>query len=181
MFSSACQLEGATSIEALTGTKADVSNLMAFRCTAYVKVPRQLRGNRFANQAQKGMMVGYIGVAYRALIPEIGRNMVFRDVRTMENIIKREFIEQRFESDELEPDQTGDDQVDPSPKPERKHLAPNMQDQMEAIINYLNLRRSARVTQEPDHYEKRMIAADSCLLNDSRSNKKVRDRPDNKK
>lgn len=93
MYSTACQLEGDTPIEALTGIKPDVSNLRVFGCTAYVNIPRQLRGNTFANQARKGIIVGYIGGAYRVLIPEKSSIMVSQDVRTLENTIKRELEE----------------------------------------------------------------------------------------
>lgn len=112
------------------------------------------------------------------LIPETGRIMV---LRTMENTIKRKFIEQYVESDEPEPDHTGDDQVYPPLKIEPEDLAPNPQDQIEPITYYPNLRRSARVAQEPDRYGKLMIAAHSCLLHDPRSYEEARDRRNHRK
>lgn len=60
IFSKGCQVEGSMPIEALTGTKPDVSNFEKFGCNLFVNIHSLLRGNQFANQAMKGIMVGYI-------------------------------------------------------------------------------------------------------------------------
>lgn len=112
-------------------------------------------------------MVGYIGEAYRVLIPETGLIMVFRYVRTVENTFKRAFAEQHFVLDESEPNQTGDNQVYPPPEIDAEYLASNPQNQLQSSAHYPNLLRSTRAAQEPDRYGKLTIsAADRFLLDD---------------
>lgn len=96
--------------------------------------------------------------------------MVFRDVRTVENKIKREFAEQYVVLDESEQNQTGDNQADRPSEIYAEDLDFNPLAQMKANTHDSNLRRSARETKEPDRYGKMMIpAANSCFIDDSQS------------
>lgn len=99
MFSMGCQREGVTSIEAPTGIKPNVSNLREFGCKAFGNNPSQLWKGMFASQAQKGMMVGYLGTAYRVYIPATGRILVSKDVRMIEVLVGENSKEVNLETE----------------------------------------------------------------------------------
>lgn len=107
--------------------------------------------------------------------------MVSRDVRSVENTIKCKIAEELVALDKSKTNQTAGNQGDPALEIDAEELSPITHDQIDAVTDQLNLRRSARVSQELDRYEILLIyAADSCLLHDPRSCKEVSDRPDHK-
>lgn len=57
------------------------------------------------------------------LIPETGCIVVSRDVRTIENTIKREFAEKRVVLDKTEPENNCENKVDPPPEIDGEYFA----------------------------------------------------------
>jgi hypothetical protein len=72
--------------ETFTGWKPDVGHLRIFGCLTFSHVPFEKR-TKLDPIAEKGILVGYIGVskAYRIYIPALRRVVVRRDVRFEKN------------------------------------------------------------------------------------------------
>lgn len=83
MYGRACQVKGVTPIDEVTGIKPNGSERRVFGCMEYMIIGRQSRSSKVSNHARQRMMVGYIGRAYRILIPATARIIISRYVRTV--------------------------------------------------------------------------------------------------
>lgn len=100
MFSNGCRKSGVTPIKALPGIKPEVSTSRKLGCDAYLNIPRLLQDHKFTNQARQGLIFSYCGEAYRSLVPETGRIMISRDVRTVKKLIQYEVCTESVELEE---------------------------------------------------------------------------------
>jgi len=84
--------EGKTPYELVTGEKPDLWNLLIFGSKVKVLRPDKYKGSKVESKVWDGIHVGYApGNAYRAYIPEIGREFVSKDVTFIEKLFRRQF------------------------------------------------------------------------------------------
>lgn len=148
MYCGGCQRDGATPIEALTGTEPDVSHLRKLNCISFVNIPIQFQVEKFTLQTRKRMMVGYMRQAYRVYLSETGRITIIKDVRMIWDTIERK---DESSSDMEDPAKhlppVEEDQLIPDPVREVSPIRPG---QLEALIYFPKKRRSTPITQEPN-------------------------------
>ena len=82
LFSGACNVEGKTPFEVITGKRPDLAHIRRFGARAYAHIPKATRKDKFGSRAVVGYLVGFDnGNSYKVYLPDKNVVIVSRDVK----------------------------------------------------------------------------------------------------
>ena len=82
LFSDACNVEGKTLFEVITGQRPDLAHILRFGARAYAHIPKATRKDKFESRAVVGYLVGLDnGNSYEVYLPDENVVIVSRDVK----------------------------------------------------------------------------------------------------
>lgn len=166
MYSSACQAQNVTAIEALTGVRPDISHFKSFGCRAIICIPSQTReGVKLATRGEEGILVGYgAGNAFKIFIPSVDKFRITKDVKFMDGESTELDKEPSKESVGWEEEEIPEEQNISTPVVAESEVtvsedeinceAPKEGENsgLENLTYYPNVRRSTRKPVAPDRY-----------------------------